>query len=135
MEMRSRRRTLSRSTGWGQATVEFAIVSILFLMIVLGTIDLGRGIYMYSELTNAVREGARYAQVAPTSTSQIQDRVVAKAPGLNLSSSNVTVTCPSGCTTGNDITVKANMTFSLIAQNLLGISPFVMHASATDVIN
>ncbi len=104
-------------------------------MIVLGTLDLGRGIYMYSELTNSVREGARYAQVDPTSTSGIKNRVISKSPGLNLGTANVTVTCPSGCTSGNDITVKANMTFSLIVQNLIGISPFVMHASATDVIN
>ncbi len=65
-------RSIGTRAGVGQATVEFAIVSIIFLMIVLGTIDFGRAIYMYSELTNSVREGARYAQVAPTATSAIK---------------------------------------------------------------
>jgi len=137
--------TLSRARGghrsrkpWsilGQATVEFAIVSIIFLMLVLGTLDLGRAIYMYSQLTNSVREGARYAQVAPTDTNNIKQRVISYSSGLGLSTSDVTVTCSSSCTTGNDITVSAHMTFSLVAQMFLGISPFTMHAHATDAID
>ncbi len=118
-----------------QATVEFAIVSILFFMMVFGTFDIGRGVYMYSELTNSVREGARYGQVAPTDTSEIKQRVIDKAPSLSLSTSDVTVTCNTTCKSGNDITVKANLNFSLITQNLLGIRPIVMHASATDAID
>ena len=118
-----------------QATVEFAIVSILFFMMVFGAFDIGRGVYMYSELTNSVREGARYGQVAPTDTSDIKQRVIDKSPGLGLSSSDVTVTCATACESGNDITVKANLPFSLIAQNFLGLKPIVMHATATDAID
>jgi len=128
-----------RSGRWfhrpsGQATVEFAIASILFLTIVLGTVDFGRAIYMDSELTNSVREGARYATVAPTDTSGIKNRVIQQSTGLGLTSSNITATCSTTCTTGNNITVKASMRFTFIAQRLLGISPFTMHAQATDAI-
>jgi Flp pilus assembly protein TadG len=136
LKSRHTRRTADeRRARLGQATVEFAIVSNIFFMIVLGTIDLGRGIYTYSELTNSVREGARYAQVAPTDTSGIKDRVIQKSPGIGLSSGDVTVSCNSSCTTGNDVTVKANLDFKLVAQKLLGIKPFTMHASATVAID
>ncbi len=132
---RLRHRSAPTGRLTAQATVEFAIVSILFFMMVFGTFDIGRGVYMYSELTNSVREGARYGQVAPTDTNEIKQRVIDKAPSLGLSTSNVTVTCSTTCKSGNDITVKANMNFSLITQNMLGITPFVMHASATDAID
>ncbi len=128
-------RSIGTRAGFGQATVEFAIVSIIFLTIILGTIDLGRGVYMYSELTNSVREGARYAEVAPTATSAIKSRVVSKAPGLGLSTGDVTVTCSSACTTGNKVTVRADLPFSLVSQSFLGISPFTMHATATNSID
>lgn len=140
----SARRTVSaprRSERWsrgrsGQAMVEFALASILFMTIVLGTIDFGRAIYIDSQLTNAVREGARYAQVNPTNTSGIQTTVVGKATGLGLKSGDVTVTCSSGsCTTGNDVTVRANLQFSFFTQQFLGIGPFTMHAQATNAID
>jgi Flp pilus assembly protein TadG len=124
------------SRGWtGQATVEFAIVSILFLMIVLGTLDFGRAIYMDSQLTNAVREGARYGQVAPTDTAGIQNRVIQQATGLGLTTGNITATCSASCTTGSNITVKANLKFKFIAQRFLGLGPLTMYAQATDAID
>ena len=118
----------------GQATVEFALVSILFLMMVLGTFDFGRAVYMNSQLTNAVREGARYGQVAPTDTAGIKNRVIGQSHGLGLSSANIIVTCSASCTSGNNVTVKANMKFTFVAQEFLGVSPLTMHAQATDVI-
>ncbi len=119
----------------GQATVEFALVSIIFLMIVLGTVDLGRAVYMYSQLTNSVREGARYAQVAPTDTTGIKQRVVNYSTGLGLSTSDVSINCTGSCKTGDDVTVSVSMSFSLVAQQFLGISPFTMRAHATDAID
>jgi Flp pilus assembly protein TadG len=116
--------------------VEFALVSILFLTVVLGAIDFGRAVYINSQLTNAVREGARYAQVAPSDTSGIKSEVKDKGAGLGLSDSDIVVTCSSNdCTAGNDITVRANLDFSFIIQSFLGIGPFTMHAQATNAID
>jgi len=47
----------------GQSLVEMAITLPVFLLLVLGFIDLGRAVYYYSALGNAVREGARFASV------------------------------------------------------------------------
>jgi Flp pilus assembly protein TadG len=116
--------------------VEFALVSILFMTIVLGAIDFGRAIYINSQLTNAVREGARYAQVAPDDTSGIKNEVKDKANGLGLSNGDIVVSCSSDdCTAGHDVTVRANLDFTFIIQDFLGIGPFTMHAQATNAID
>jgi Flp pilus assembly protein TadG len=54
------------SRGRGQATAEFAIVFPLFLLLVLIVVDLARAIYVYSVISDAAREGARYAIVHGT---------------------------------------------------------------------
>jgi len=47
----------------GQTLIEFALLFPVFLLLVLGFFDLGRAVFYYSSLTNAVRETARYAIV------------------------------------------------------------------------
>jgi len=46
-----------------QTLVEFALLIPVFLLLVMGFFDLGRAVFYYSSLTNAVRETARYAIV------------------------------------------------------------------------
>ncbi|MER3486265.1 MAG: hypothetical protein C4345_10120, partial [Chloroflexota bacterium] len=65
----------------GQATVEFALVSLLFFAIVFGTVDFGRAIFLKSQLENAVRDAAREGKVGFTngtsgmSLARLQDHV------------------------------------------------------------
>ena len=61
-----------------QSLVEMGITLPAFLLLVLGFIDLGRAVYYYSALGNAVREGARYASVQhnlDTTDSVTQDNI------------------------------------------------------------
>lgn len=116
----------------GQAIVEFSIVSVAFFLMVFGTIDFGRAIYMYSQLNNAVREGARYGKMYPADTSEIKNKVTSYGNGLNVTSGDITVSCTGGCYPGcSDVTVSASMRFSAITQSFLGISPITMTSSAT----
>ncbi len=55
----SRKRRATR----GQALVEMALVLPIFLLLLTGLFDLGRGVFAYNTLTNAAREGARMAIV------------------------------------------------------------------------
>jgi hypothetical protein len=41
--------------------VEFAVLAPVFFMLLLGTIDLGRAVYIYNSISDAAREGARAA--------------------------------------------------------------------------
>jgi len=54
-----RKRLLHRHVG--QSMVEFAILAPIFFLLLLGTIDLGRAIYIYNTISDAAREGARAA--------------------------------------------------------------------------
>lgn len=49
----------------GQALVEFALTVIIFLMLVMGVLDVGRGIFMYNGVSQAAREIARVTSVHP----------------------------------------------------------------------
>jgi Flp pilus assembly protein TadG len=49
----------------GQALVEFAIVLPVFLMLIVGMIDIGFGLFVKMSVINAAREGARAAVSAP----------------------------------------------------------------------
>lgn len=51
------------SLPYGQTLVETALVLPLFLMVVFGIIVLGLGVFYQQQLTNAAREGARYAAI------------------------------------------------------------------------
>jgi hypothetical protein len=62
MRRRARRRTR------GQAMVEFALVAPMFFLLLFGIIEAGRFIFYYETLSNATREGARYAIVNGANT-------------------------------------------------------------------
>jgi hypothetical protein len=62
----------SRNRTGGQALVEFALVIPLFLLMLVAIFDLGRAVFAYNTLTNAAREGARFAIVNQYKPSIIQ---------------------------------------------------------------
>jgi len=98
---------------------------------VFGTIDFGRAIYMYSQLHNAVREGARYGKMNPTDTAGIKDRVTDYATSFDMASDDITVECTGGCSSASsDVTVSASASFTAITQDLLGIGPITLSSSA-----
>ena len=54
----------------GQALAEFALVAPIFFLLLFGVIEGGRFIFYYETLNNATREGARYAIVHGSNSSQ-----------------------------------------------------------------
>ena len=47
----------------GAELVEFALISVLFFMLVFGIMEFGRGIWIYGTVAHVAREGARFAIV------------------------------------------------------------------------
>jgi len=47
----------------GSAIVEYAIVFLLFMTMIMGTIDFGRALYTYHYLSNVTRDASRWAAV------------------------------------------------------------------------
>lgn len=85
----------------GAAAVEFALVLPLFLVLVFGIVEFGRGYHTKTTLTHAAREGARVAAL------NIGDPVQAArqaAPSLNQGLLQVSVSA-SPCTVGQPVSV------------------------------
>jgi hypothetical protein len=59
------RRSRAGNTKQGQALVEFSLVLVPFLFILMGIVDLGRGIYVNNGVAEASREIARVTSVHP----------------------------------------------------------------------
>jgi Flp pilus assembly protein TadG len=78
----------------GAAAVEFALILPMLVFLVLGGMDLGHRFYMQHLITNASREGARYAAkytgdtAAPTSTA-VSNYVKLPPPNLNYNAFNL----------------------------------------------
>src|SRR5262245_66007510 len=73
--LRTRREALRpRRRARGQGLTEFALVIPVFLLIVVALFDLGRAVFSYNTLTNAAREGARFAIV-----NQYQPYIITRA--------------------------------------------------------
>jgi hypothetical protein len=82
----------------GQTLVEFAMLIPVFLLLAVVIFDFGRGVYYYSAIHNAAREGARYGAVIPLNTGGVisadefgmKDAVINYSIGLGLTYANVT---------------------------------------------
>ena len=94
----------------GQSMVEFAVLAPVFFMLLLGTIDLGRAVYIYNSISDAAREGARAAIPFDTplpTNPQVVGAVQSKlGGGFTLttdpcSGQPITASCPAAPTTPN----------------------------------
>jgi Flp pilus assembly protein TadG len=95
----------------GQSLVEFALSSVVLLLLVGGLVDIGRAIYISEALSNAAREGARHGVWfdAPRQShpylydAQIKAAVDSQLAAISLPASvlkNPATTCPAS-TDGN----------------------------------
>jgi Flp pilus assembly protein TadG len=94
-----------RMSQRGQSMVEFALSSVVLLLLVGGLVDIGRAIFVTESLSNAAREGARHAvwfdapKVAHPYLydTEIERTVDAELATISLPASvlkNSTTTCP-----------------------------------------
>lgn len=91
----------SRRQQRGAAATEFALVSVIFLALVIGVIEFARVMFIYSTAIEATRLGARIAVVC-----SVNDAAKVKARMKNmlnlLQPSNIDITYPAaGCSAAN----------------------------------
>jgi len=148
MTTRRSRRNRSRA----QALVEFALVVPWFFLLLFGIIEAGRFIFYYETLSNATREGARYAIVngantlgcpsgppAPgssacdTSGANVSARV--RQSGIGLPNAiTVTPTWTPDNGRGSTVNVVAQMTYHVLVP-LVPLPDITVKAESTLVIN
>lgn len=96
--------------------VEFAIVAPVLLLFVFGIIEYGRYFFLYNNLTNAAREGARLAAVTPINTAAdrlaattlVINTVRARIADTQAGSADVQCLLPTGLATNQTVTVLIN---------------------------
>jgi Flp pilus assembly protein TadG len=75
----------------GQSLVETAVIVPILLLLLAAVIDFGRAFDAYIVLTNAAREGARFASLAnPLTVPEIQNLVVEDVLGSGTNITNMT---------------------------------------------
>jgi Flp pilus assembly protein TadG len=108
----------------GASMVEMALVLPLFLVVVLGIIEFGRGFWVGNMVANAAREGARLAVLDGSSNTAVKkaisDLLVASA---GLKATDVTTTITITAAPGNPN--PANECANAISRDLISISVVV----------
>jgi hypothetical protein len=109
--MRFPRRKRPLKDERGQATFEFLLILPVFIGLVLLVVDLGLLMYSYVSVSNAVREGARYAAVGcagsdPCDEAAVKGRTLDSASGF-LNGDDVQVGWNPDGEKGSSVVVKA----------------------------
>lgn len=76
----------------GTSFVELALLLPFFMLLILGTADIGRGFSRYIGLTTAAREGARWITINPEDANGAYARIFQEAGRVGLESDEVVVT-------------------------------------------
>jgi Flp pilus assembly protein TadG len=94
----------------GATTVEFALVSLLFFGLILGTIEIGRVLWTLNALHYAVQQAARCVSVNATAcgTQSLMQSFAANIAGSNVPSSAFALTSPAPAC-GNQVTASYSM--------------------------
>lgn len=140
-----------RDREHGQGLVEFSLALIPFLFIVMGVVDLGRGIYTNNGVAQAAREIARVASVhqctfpctSATWSAEILEVVNTQrglVPGLltsditiacvDITDAVVTVASNAKCPGDQYIRVQTTASFSLVTPLLPVPNPFSVSSTA-----
>lgn len=123
----------------GANLIEMALVLPFLLLLLAGVIDIGRAFYTYVSLTNAVREGARFAARFPYEDNEgiITALVVARVreePMESVPEDSIIVEQPIqglGGAKGEPVTVRASLLFDPILGGILGMDTITISTEAT----
>jgi Flp pilus assembly protein TadG len=98
----------------GQSLVELAICTPMLMLLLLGTLDVGRVFFDYISLRNAVVEGATYGTRHPSDAGGIQQAVVEHGVPADTSVSSFTTGDCNNPEGGGSVHVEAHRTFTPI---------------------
>jgi Flp pilus assembly protein TadG len=115
--------------------VEMAVVIMLLLIIVAGIVDIGGMYVSYVAITNAAREGARYASHFPGLEDGIKQAAVQEAAGggVVLAPANVSVVGLSSAP-GETIEVRVQYVFDTMMGGLTGLGSITLRSSTKMIV-
>jgi Flp pilus assembly protein TadG len=130
-----------RRKTYAQSVVEFALVGPLFFLMLIGTVEMGRAVYVNHQIANATREGARWAAVhgsksSPQATSAgVKTQMMTKVSGVNSGSLTVVLSLPNGNNDpGSKARVASTYTFTPIVSMVFGGAATLTFSHTSEVI-
>ncbi len=132
----------------GSAMVEFALVFVLFLVVLLTLMEFARGMWTYVTVAQVARQAAAYLMVHGTmdrpTVAELTAVVTNAATGLNVSDLEVEVllnpddvdpgTDPTVALRGDIVEVKISYPFRLVTGGLVIVGDTIPMASTTRVV-
>jgi Flp pilus assembly protein TadG len=110
---------LCRKNRGGAALVEFAIAAPVFFLLVFGMIEYGRMVMVQQILTNASREGARYAVILEADdTTAVQNKVTDYLQAASIGGTptvNVDWPASGGSGSNQPVTVSVSIPFGQVS--------------------
>jgi Flp pilus assembly protein TadG len=131
-----------RSAERGQGIVEFSLAITIFTMLLLGTVDLGRAVYLYNGVSEAARDIARATSVHPGATLGDSAETVAAistqralVPGLTVTSFQCVdlagSTVSGNCQPGSWVRVTVSAPFAASMPLIAAVGPINLTSASS----
>jgi|LSQX01.3.fsa_nt_gb Flp pilus assembly protein TadG len=123
----------------GQSLVEMALVLPLLMILLVGVVDVGRAMFAKIAITNASREGARYASRYPTYSTKIREAVELELEANGLEPTDVDLQVSfepenSPPRLGDEVTVALAYPYDMILGGILGMGPIDIGAATRMIV-
>ena len=116
-----------------QTTVEFALISIVFLLLLFVVVDGGRMIYTYQTVAESARQGAHAAEMTDSTDAQVRTAINSHSALLGDLGSGATISPTPTRTANQTVSVTVTYTFQFITPLLRAYGPLTF-TSVTTVI-
>ncbi len=115
----------------GQSMVELALTFTILLVLLAGTVDLGRALFTWLEMRDAAQEGASYASICPTGN--VESRVRDNLNPIYTYSVTISAATAQGAT--KTVTVSTNLPITMpFLSTILGSPTIPIKATINDSI-
>lgn len=118
----------------GSALVEFALILPIFLMLLFGMIDFGRGFNTYIGMLNATREGAVWLAKNPEDTTGINGRIATELSWVDLTTAEVTIIRSpqkASYASGDLVTITLEYQYPVLFGALTGVPALTLRTTHT----
>jgi Flp pilus assembly protein TadG len=119
---------------YGQSMIELAVAITFLMILVVGTLDLGRAFFTWLEMRDAAQEGASYGSICPNDENNVEARVRDNLNPNYTSFVNIQIPNP---TIAHPITVTVDTRFPIttpLLGSILGTQTITITATINDSI-
>lgn len=118
----------------GQATVEFALVSILLLLFFFAIIDGARAIYAFTTVGESARRGAHKAELVNASDDQIRAAIDSHSGYLGGLGATATISPATSRTVGQTVVVSVSYQYRAVTPFFSQFGPVTISSQTTVVV-